>query len=113
MRADTQRAPEVSDSRVTFFCDEPGDSFDRVELVQELRRPRVGPAFERRDGSGGWELSFERPDVARMEYQLQVTNGDGSTQRLCDPGNELRASGPFGERSSCGSGGSPASPARY
>jgi enterochelin esterase family protein len=37
--------------------------------------------------------------VARLEYQLEVVRGDGSSERLCDPSNPNRAPGAFGEKS--------------
>jgi len=63
-----------------------------VTLYQELVRPRRGPQFEWRDGV--WRLRFRRPDVDRMEYLIGF---DGSF--VPDPGNPLRAPGPFGDKS--------------
>jgi enterochelin esterase family protein len=63
-----------------------------VALYQELVRPRRGPQFEWRDGA--WRLHFRRPDVDRMEYLIGF---DGSF--VPDPGNPLRAPGPFGDKS--------------
>jgi enterochelin esterase family protein len=63
-----------------------------VVLGQEVLRPRPGPPF---DWSGGaWRLELPRPDVDRMEYLLGI---DGSF--VVDPGNPLRAPGPFGDKS--------------
>ncbi|MFL5953333.1 MAG: alpha/beta hydrolase [Gaiellaceae bacterium] len=63
-----------------------------VVLGQEVVRPRPGPPFEWRDGA--WRLTFERPEVDRLEYLLGV---DG--QFAPDPTNPLRARGPFGDKS--------------
>jgi enterochelin esterase family protein len=63
-----------------------------VVLGQEVARPRPGPAFEWREGA--WRLTFARPEVDRLEYLLGV---DGSF--VPDPGNPLRAPGPFGDKS--------------
>jgi enterochelin esterase-like enzyme len=63
-----------------------------VLFWQELGRPRPGPAFDWRDGA--WRLTFPRPPLDRLEYLLVV---DGQFQ--LDPGNPLRAAGPFGEKS--------------
>jgi enterochelin esterase-like enzyme len=61
-------------------------------LGQELVRPRPGPAFAWSDGA--WRLEFPRPDADRMEYLLGI---DGDF--VPDPGNPLRAPGPFGDKS--------------
>jgi enterochelin esterase family protein len=61
-------------------------------LGQDVVRPRPGPPFEWRDGA--WRLEFPRPDVDRLEYLIGI---DGSF--VPDPGNPLRAAGPFGDKS--------------
>ena len=71
---------------------DPEHRFDEVVLGQEVSRPRPGPPFEWRDGA--WRLTFARPEVDRLEYLIGV---DGSFAP--DPGNELRAPGPFGDKS--------------
>ncbi len=63
-----------------------------VVLGQEVRRPRPGPPFDWRDGA--WRLSFERPEVDRLEYLIGV---DGDF--VPDPANPLKADGPFGAKS--------------
>jgi enterochelin esterase-like enzyme len=64
----------------------------RVELRQEVRRPRDGPALAWADGV--WRLRFERPEADRLEYLLAL---DGEVLR--DPANPLSADGPFGPKS--------------
>jgi enterochelin esterase family protein len=71
---------------------DPERTYGEVVLAQEIARPRVGPPFEWHDGS--WRLDFPRCEVDRMEYLLGI---DGAFQP--DPGNPLRAPGPFGEKS--------------
>jgi enterochelin esterase family protein len=71
---------------------DPGHRFDEVVLGQEVSRPRPGPAFAWSDGA--WRLTFARPEVDRLEYLIGV---DGSY--VPDPLNELRAPGPFGDKS--------------
>jgi enterochelin esterase family protein len=71
---------------------DPERTYGEVVLAQEIARPRVGPPFEWHDGS--WRLDFPRREVDRMEYLLGI---DGAFQP--DPGNPLRAPGPFGEKS--------------
>ena len=73
-----------------------GAAYDQVALVHELRRPRVVP-FRRRGAD--WELTLARPDVDRLEYLLELRDGDGGVERVLDPGNPLRAPGAFGEKS--------------
>lgn len=75
-----------------FAVPDPGRELKRVSLAQELRRPRLGPplAWER----GAWRVRFDRPAVDRMEYLLEI---DGALQP--DPSNDLRAPGPFGDKS--------------
>jgi enterochelin esterase family protein len=70
----------------------PNRGYRRVVLAQEVQRPRLGPEFER-DGDV-WRLRFDRPDVSRMEYLLEI---DGALQP--DPTNPLRARGPWGDKS--------------
>jgi enterochelin esterase-like enzyme len=71
---------------------DPGHEHAEVVLAQEVVRPRPGPAFAWRDGA--WRLEFPRPEVDRLEYLLAI---DGAL--VPDPGNPLRAPGPFGEKS--------------
>jgi enterochelin esterase family protein len=71
---------------------DPEHRFAEVVLGQEVSRPRTGPPFEWSDGA--WRLTFARPDVDRLEYLLGI---DGAFEP--DPGNPLRAPGPFGDKS--------------
>ncbi len=71
---------------------DPDQRLREVVLGQEVRRPRPGPPFEWHDGA--WRLTFERPEIDRMEYLLGI---DG--EFVPDPSNPLRAPGPFGDKS--------------
>jgi len=71
---------------------DPEHHYREVVLRQEVARPRPGPPFVWRDGM--WRLTFPRPEVDRLEYLLGVDGAFGP-----DPGNPLRARGPFGEKS--------------
>jgi len=71
---------------------DPEHRYSEVVLGQEVTRPRPGPRFAWRDGM--WRLTFVRPEVDRLEYLLGV---DGTFAP--DPGNPLRARGPFGDKS--------------
>jgi len=74
----------------------PDGRFRSVALVHELRRPREVP-LERRGRR--WELRLPRPPADRLEYLLEIERRDGTRERIADPGNPLRAPGPFGEKS--------------
>jgi enterochelin esterase-like enzyme len=77
---------------VDFVLPDPAREHREVVLAQEYVRPRPGPPFDWADGA--WRLSFPRPDADRMEYLFGL---DGSF--VPDPGNPLRAAGPFGDKS--------------
>ena len=96
MAVQTLTGPQVLPDEVRFRFGSPARSVVRVRLLHELRRPRAVD-FER--ARGGWTLRFPRPDADRLEYQLELTHADGALERVCDPDNPLRASGPFGEKS--------------
>jgi enterochelin esterase-like enzyme len=66
--------------------------FGRVQLAQEVQRPRIGPPFERDDR--GWRLRFPRPDADRMEYLLEIDGTLGP-----DPTNPDRVAAPWGDKS--------------
>jgi enterochelin esterase family protein len=74
----------------------PDRRYARVALAHELRGERLVP-FERHGRR--WQLDFERDDVARVEYLLEVEHRDGRSERMPDPGNPLRVPGVFGEKS--------------
>jgi enterochelin esterase-like enzyme len=89
--------PAVSETEVVFSVPDPGRRLKAVNLAQEVQRPRLGPAFTRRIRR--WELRFQRPEVDRMEYQLELVHRDGGREWINDPDNPLRAPGPFGDKS--------------
>jgi enterochelin esterase family protein len=82
----------VEPDAVEFAVPDPKRELERVSLAQELRRPRLGPPLVWSEGA--WRVRFERPEVDRMEYLLEI---DGSLQP--DPANPRRAPGPFGDKS--------------
>ena len=71
---------------------DPRRELERVSLAQELQRPRLGPPLAWSDGA--WRVRFDRGEVDRMEYLLEI---DGLLQS--DPANPRRAAGPFGDKS--------------
>jgi enterochelin esterase-like enzyme len=66
-----------------------------VRLCSEL--PLADPQFVRDDG--GWVLHLPDNGLARLEYQLELSDHDGATVVVVDPGNPERAPGAFGEKS--------------
>lgn len=89
--------PQVGHREVTFRFSDPDGRLAGVRLLQEVGRPRNGPAFDR--NGTGWNLTFPRPPAHRMEYQLELQYPDGRSHIICDPDNERRAPGPFGDKS--------------
>jgi enterochelin esterase family protein len=77
----------------------PSPDVRAVRLRAEAFKRAPAPEFRRIGRTRSWRLRLAWPEgVARIEYQLEVER-DGRSEWLCDPGNPLRASGPFGERS--------------
>jgi enterochelin esterase-like enzyme len=72
---------------------DPDARYSAVRLTSDL------PAqdFARHDGE--WRLEFDRADVERLEYQLEVEHDDGATEYVLDPGNPNTAPGAFGDKS--------------
>jgi enterochelin esterase-like enzyme len=91
--------PEVGVARVRFRVPDPEAALEEVRLYQEVRRPRVGPAFTRDRAAADWVLDFPRPAVDRMEYQLALRYPGAGPVLVPDAANPLRADGPFGEKS--------------
>lgn len=75
--------------------DDPEQRYAAVRLCSDL--PLRQREFHR--DNGGWVLSLPRVRLARLEYQLELCCHDGTTEVVCDPGNERRAPGAFGEKS--------------
>ena len=91
--------PVVRDDGVRFSLPDPDNALISVSLLQELQRPRVGPAFRWDENNAVWRLSFPRPSVDRMEYKLELVHKEGSREIICDPNNPTRAPGAFGDKS--------------
>lgn len=75
--------------------DDPELRYESVRLCSDL--PLSEPGFVRENSS--WVLELDDRRVDRLEYQLELSGADGSTEVVCDPGNPMRAPGPFGEKS--------------
>jgi enterochelin esterase-like enzyme len=86
----------LSDPMVeTLRLDDPDQRWSAVRLRSDL--PLRDPDFVR--DNGAWVLRLPPVRVARLEYQLELSDRDGTTQVVCDPGNPHRAPGAFGEKS--------------
>jgi enterochelin esterase family protein len=72
---------------------DPDARYSAVRLTSDL------PAQDFARHNGEWRLEFDRADVARLEYQLEVELDDGGTESLLDPGNPKTAPGAFGDKS--------------
>ena len=75
--------------------DDPEERLAAVRLCSDL--PLPDPEFVRENG--GWVLHLPDTGLARLEYQLELSDHDGVTVVVCDPGNPQRAPGAFGEKS--------------
>jgi enterochelin esterase-like enzyme len=75
--------------------DDPEERYAAVRLCSDL--PLADPEFVR--DNGGWVLRLPDNGLARLEYQLELSDHDGETVVVCDPGNPERAPGAFGEKS--------------
>ena len=91
--------PIVRDDGVTFSLPDRDSALTSVTLLQELQRPRVGPAFIRDENDATWRLSFPRPTVDRMEYKLELVHKEGAREVTCDPNNPNRTPGAWGDKS--------------
>lgn len=92
------RSPAVESDHVVFTLPDPDHVCSAVRLRQEISRPRSGPPFEV-DGSANWHLRWVKPPVGRFEYAFEIAYKDGRGETICDPGNPLTATGPFGDKS--------------
>lgn len=99
MTVEARVGPVVRTRDVTFRVHDPDGGLRSVLLRQELTRPRIGPHFTKARTSDTWRLRIPRPPVDRMEYKLELGYPHGGSETVCDPGNPLRAPGPFGAKS--------------
>jgi enterochelin esterase-like enzyme len=76
---------------------DPDERYAAVRLCSDLPLTEDRNAYARHDGE--WRLELALPPVSRLEYQLEVVQREGDTERVCDPGNPHRAPGAFGEKS--------------
>ena len=76
---------------------DPDGTFAAVRLASDLPLSHEQRSFAR--NGDGWVLELDLPDILRLEYKLEVTDGEGATAYVCDPENPKRAPGAFGEKS--------------
>lgn len=88
--------PVISADGVLFRLADPDHELDGVRLEVDWILGDVDPEFEWTDGE--WSRWVPRPDAWRLEYQLTARRG-GDYSWMCDPGNPLRVSNPFGDKS--------------
>jgi enterochelin esterase-like enzyme len=81
----------------TLRLDDPElQTADAIRLCTDLPLPHRD--FVREDGA--WMLRLPPGlQLARLEYQLEVLDADGTAHVVCDPANPERAPGAFGEKS--------------
>jgi len=81
---------------IRFQLPDPRRRLAAVRLAHELR-DRLPHELTRRGKS--WELTAPAPDVARFEYQFELIDWSGRSERIVDPANPQTASGPWGDKS--------------
>lgn len=79
----------------TLRVEDPEPRYAGVRLCSDLSLGET--EFERVED--GWVFELPETSLARLEYQLELRDHDGSSEVVCDPGNPNRAPGPFGEKS--------------
>jgi enterochelin esterase-like enzyme len=79
----------------TLRVDDPEERLAGIRILSDL--PLSDSEFVREDG--GWVLELPENGLARLEYQLELSDHDGDTVIVCDPGNPERAPSAFGEKS--------------
>lgn len=89
--------PVADAETVLFRYADPDRVLAGVRLYQEVRIPGDRLAFTWADGL--WTLRIDRPDVDRIEYLIELTATDGSSEWVTDPDNPHRVAGAFGDKS--------------
>jgi enterochelin esterase-like enzyme len=82
---------------VTFRLADPERRYAAVRLCSDLPLSDEERRYTRRGDE--WVLELHSPHLRRLEYHVEVTEQDGTTQTGPDPSNALRAPGAFGEKS--------------
>jgi enterochelin esterase-like enzyme len=72
---------------------DPDERYTAVRLHSDLATLDYERAGE------GWTLDLGAAPVTRLEYELELVDAGGGSERVCDPGNPMRARGAFGEKS--------------
>ncbi len=82
---------------MTFRLADPESRYATVRLCSDLPLTDEERTFAR-DGDE-WVLTIAAPNVARLEYELEVEDAGGDRVTVSDPANPNRAPGAFGEKS--------------
>lgn len=88
---------DPADSTITFRMPDPEGRLSGVRLQQDVRLAGELLGFVRTGDA--WTVTVPRPDVDRMEYSFELEYGDGGSEWVCDPTNERRVGGAFGDKS--------------
>ncbi len=86
----------VDGAELVFRLADPDESLKAVRLWQDFGVP--GDQLDFVEVDGGWELRLARPSTQRVEYRFEVTDSEGTSERL-DPTNPLVVGSAFGDRS--------------
>jgi enterochelin esterase family protein len=87
----------ADDATMTLRLADPDHVLAGVRLQQDLGI--AADLLDFRLAGAGWELTLDRPPVARMEYLLELHRQDGGTDVLPDPANPHQVAGAFGPKS--------------
>jgi enterochelin esterase-like enzyme len=87
----------ADDATMTLRLADPGHVLAGVRLQQDLGIAADLLDFHR--AGARWELTLDRPPVARMEYLLELRRPDGGTEVVPDPSNPHQVAGAFGPKS--------------
>ncbi len=82
---------------MVFRMPDPDHTFAAVGVRQMLGR--ADQPVDLASVGGGWERRLPQPPVQRIQYLFEITDADGDTTTVVDPGNPARVGGPFGEHS--------------
>src|SRR5215469_15009821 len=82
---------------MTFRLADPDHELAGVRLQQDVGI--AADLLDFRRAGAGWELTLDRPPLARMEYLLELRRPDGGTEVVPDPSNPHQVAGAFGPKS--------------
>ena len=86
-----------SDDVLRFRFGDPARGLAGVRLYQRIGLQPLDFSYD--ETAGAWTLDLPRPAAWRVEYLLELRRADGGTELVCDPANERRVAGAFGDKS--------------